>query len=1373
MTAPPPPGHDTAPQVRPGAGLIARRVALAALAVVAGLAVLIAAGAVFLNSQPGHRLITRELQKISIAGGLHVKVDRIDGSIYGRMTLRGVAVSDLQGVFLTSPAITVDWSPLALARRHILLDQLSSPQVTLLRKPALKPAAPNPNKPLIPNIYLTIRRLDLASLTLMPPVTGDQRRLSIAGAVDLANGRARLDLSAQARGVDGRPAGDSAVIRLDADPKADRLRLQAHVAGPKGGIIDRLLHLDAPAVFDLRGSGGWRDWRGQARATVGGDGVLNADLFARSGRFRAAGRLVPGRVVKAAAKLADPSLAFDITASMKQRNLQLDARLSSPQMTAHALGGADLGRNLFHDFRLDLRLADPSALSSALSGRDLRLSLRLDGPWASPLVDYDLNAPSLGFGKITAQGVSASGRSQLQGGGTVRIPVHLTASRISGLTRSGGPLTDVRLDGPVTLARNGKVSADLQLRTARMSGRLTLQGSTRTGAYAGSIKASVGAGLVNQLGLGGVLGGPVTLSADLTRSRTVTIGLSRLQLSSPKLRVTQGELAYLANGQVRANLQAVSSTFGPLHLTAGGTLKALNARLSAPNPKLPVPVTGVTAQVTPAPGGGYLITANGASPYGPLSVNAVLQTGKGTMAIDLRRAQLGGLGITGRVVRTAAGPFSGVLRVSGDGLSGAIGLSAAGKAQAADVRLRAMNARLPLSTPVLIRAGTLSAHAVLTPGAPSFRLDADLRGLTRGSLTLARAQAQGGYVNGAGRATVSARGDGGEPFRIAADAQFTRDLIRLTAEGRANGVPFRTQAPAQITRQGGVWRLAPTTLLVRRGELQVSGSYGAGLALQARLNGLDLRLLNAADPSLGVSGKVNGTAQLNLPKGSGDASGRLALQIVGLTRTGATAVSEPVDINVVGALAGAGADADAVMRRGGAVIGRMKAHLAMTPSGPLAQRIRTAQLSGGIRYNGPAEALWSMTGSSKIGISGPIAIGADVSGRTDRPQIRGVVRASDLEIADSQFGTQIRSVAIDGQFAGTRLQLNRLAGTTPGGGTISASGYADLSSANGWPVDVTVELARAQLASSDDLGARVSGTLKVTNSKAKGPLISGDLTVDDARYQVARQGQAQVADLEGVHWKGQSLPTKAQETASSGPPSRWKLDIRVRAPNQIVVNGMGLQSEWSADLHVVGDLAHPMIIGDVRSIRGSYSFAGRRLSLGDSVIHFGGSSPPDPTLNITASDEVNGVTATINIGGTAKNPQISFTSTPGLPEDEVLSQLLFGSSQPSLSPLQALQLASSLNALRGGHGLNPLAKLSRGAGLQNLRIVGPNAATGQGPGLGAGKYITDKIYVDIVTDVRGFTATQVEIALTNALSILSQVSTQGATSGSLSYTHRY
>jgi translocation and assembly module TamB len=231
------------------------------------------------------------------------------------------------------------------------------------------------------------------------------------------------------------------------------------------------------------------------------------------------------------------------------------------------------------------------------------------------------------------------------------------------------------------------------------------------------------------------------------------------------------------------------------------------------------------------------------------------------------------------------------------------------------------------------------------------------------------------------------------------------------------------------------------------------------------------------------------------------------------------------------------------------------------------------------------------------------------------------------------------------------------------------------------------------------------------------------------------------------------------------------LNLHLRAPGRIFVSGMGLEAEWSTDMRVTGTAGSPSVVGELDLVRGTYSFAGKDLDLDNSSnVTFDGGAPTNPVLAITATTTVNAITATIAITGRAQLPQIAFTSTPALPQDEVLSQLLFGSSVTSLSPTEAIQLAAALNSLRGsGGGFNPLGKLRSVAGFDRLRIVGANAQTGQGTSVAAGKYLARNVYVEVITDARGFTATQLEIALSKALSILSSTGTFGGSNASLRY----
>jgi translocation and assembly module TamB len=118
--------------------------------------------------------------------------------------------------------------------------------------------------------------------------------------------------------------------------------------------------------------------------------------------------------------------------------------------------------------------------------------------------------------------------------------------------------------------------------------------------------------------------------------------------------------------------------------------------------------------------------------------------------------------------------------------------------------------------------------------------------------------------------------------------------------------------------------------------------------------------------------------------------------------------------------------------------------------------------------------------------------------------------------------------------------------------------------------------------------------------------------------------------------------------------------------------------------------------------------------------------------------------------------------------------MLFGNSIAELSPIQAVQLASSLNSLRsGGGGLNPLGVLQSATGISRLRIVAPDSTSGRGTAIAAGKYITNDVYVEIVTDARGYTASQIEITLARGLSVLSQVGSFGGSNVNVRYKKDY
>jgi translocation and assembly module TamB len=333
-----------------------------------------------------------------------------------------------------------------------------------------------------------------------------------------------------------------------------------------------------------------------------------------------------------------------------------------------------------------------------------------------------------------------------------------------------------------------------------------------------------------------------------------------------------------------------------------------------------------------------------------------------------------------------------------------------------------------------------------------------------------------------------------------------------------------------------------------------------------------------------------------------------------------------------------------------------------------------------------------------------------------------------------------------------------------------------MSSAQGFPTQLGIDMERAQVASSQSLSARATGQLRIVNGAGQPPTISGRISLPETHYQIAYQANAQVATLTGIRRK----PALGRERISGAPepmqsvPSNWRLDVQVVADNKIYVNGMGLNSEWAADIRVGGTSGAPAITGGVSLVRGTLGFAGHSFDISRGRLRFTGGAMTDPDLNIVASGEVSDVTIEITISGTASNPQIAMTSTPNLPQDELMARILFGNSVGELSAMQAVQLAASLNSLRGGGGgLNPLGVLQSASGIDRIRILGSDEATGRGTALAVGQYITNDVYVEIITDARGYTATQLEIALSRALSLLSQVGSFGGSSVNLRYRKDY
>ena len=242
---------------------------------------------------------------------------------------------------------------------------------------------------------------------------------------------------------------------------------------------------------------------------------------------------------------------------------------------------------------------------------------------------------------------------------------------------------------------------------------------------------------------------------------------------------------------------------------------------------------------------------------------------------------------------------------------------------------------------------------------------------------------------------------------------------------------------------------------------------------------------------------------------------------------------------------------------------------------------------------------------------------------------------------------------------------------------------------------------------------------------------------------------------------------KAQIEAASrrqkaAPPFDASLDLIVSAPSRIFVRGRGIDAELGGELHLTGSSRDPRANGDFALRRGVFSLGGQRLDFTRGRVFFAGDLA-QPDLDFAAETKAADVTARIAVTGPAAQPVFALSSDPSLPQDEILSRILFKKAAAGLSPFQALQLAQAVAQLSGGAGGPDVFEAARkGLGLDSLDVS--TGASG-GPAVGASRYINDRISVGVKAGAKpADTAATINYDVTRRIKLNGEAGSDGRTS---------
>ncbi|MEW4468527.1 translocation/assembly module TamB domain-containing protein [Parasphingorhabdus sp. JC815] len=1363
------------------------------------LVIAIAAGAYWLDSDSGHSFIIKRVEASAPESGLRIGIGAIEGSIYKEMEVVDLELFDSKGRFFQADRLAVDWNPLAWIFNELNISDAVLFKARLDRLPQL--IETQKDTPLLPgfNIYLGAFRAD--NLILGKAITGEEQRADLVGAIDIRAGRAMVALDAATT-----RSGDKINLILNAEPERERFDLNAEVTAPIGGAIASYLKLQRDFAITLSGKGDWTKWDGQLFVKSSDEPLAEIILEARNGLFgydgNIASALLPSGLAR---KLAAPRLALNGTASIEERLATIDLEVGSSAATLNATGGIDLARNALDALRVDFVLRNPQALTSNMRAQDLNLKMLLNGKFSQLRYRYLLTAPQLAFGKTLLGKVEASGEGRRDDDG-FDIPVELTVGSLSGngdllkrLLSGFNGKAFLRLEKDRIFADNAAITT----KTAR--GTADIVAYLATGEFRIGINAQAGKFSIEDVGITDILAsidlkpgsGGLLLTGDARASlrrfdnvflRQLAGGLPVVKtglllgndgkLRFPDLNIRAPELRFAGSGvQQSAELFAFSGNgehdqYGRFKLDLKGALDRPNIAVLLESPLPAAGLSAVQLNLEPIKDG-FSFTAAGGSTLGPFDGDGTIVTlSESGTEVRVERLQVSDTVAKG-IIRPGDEEddlgLAGNLAISGGGVSGNVLFEPRADRQLIRAKLSAKNARFVGEPPILIRVGSLDADLVLIDEQSDVTASVSAQGISRGDLIIGRISGEARLSNGTGKASFAIAGTRGSTFNFNANADITPDRRVVTGSGLFEGRRIKLQNPLELRRTNSGWTASRTRLTYGNGTARFSGTWGDESSLDLKLDKMPLSLVDIMGGDLGLGGEANGTVKLS-QTGSQMPSGEARLTIRSLTRSGLVLTSTPVDLGLNIALSSRNAAARGIIKSQSRTIGRFQGRISGFGRDNWRSELLHRPLFAQARFNGAADALWRLTGVETFDLTGPMAINADVHGSLANPQISGQIRTNDARLESPLTGTVITGIKAQGQFNGSRLVLPDITGSTRGGGSVSGSGSFNFAVAAGEGIGIKLNLSakNARLIARDDFAATVTGPIRIA-SNADGGLISGDVTLNRSFFQFGNASET----VNLPQFKVREINRRADERPPVVRSRPWRFALSANAPSRLQVEGLGLDSEWRANLEVSGPVDNFAMRGSAELIRGNYTFAGRRFQLERGRIRFVGNRPPNPVLDIEAEANLTGLNATINVTGSGNSPNIAFNSVPALPQDELLSRILFGASISDLSAPEAVQLAAAVASLNSGGGIDPINALRKAVGLDRLRILPSDNDRGQGTSIAAGKYIFRRAYVELITDGKGYSATTLEFQITRWLSILSSISTLGRQSANIQVSKDY
>ena len=1288
---------------------------LLAVPVLAVVAVLILA-----NTDPGRRLI--QDRAASLTGGM-VRIDGLGGRFPDALRVSQIQVWDAKGPYVTISGLTLDWSPLTLLRRTARIDRLQADRLDFSRLPESESQTSSSGGSFSLPVRIDLRHLHIDQAVIGAPVAGTEATLALDGAATLptaTEGTIQLDV----RRLDspGHYALDANItpLAIQATVKADE---------PAKGLISSIANLPDLGAISVQVSVDGPQQALDTHVTLTAGALTASALGAVDLDHQAADLTVtakapamtPAPGVSWRSVLVDATVHGPFTRPDAKGTIKIEALhaggIEIGDLTADVTGNA--GQVALHATVRDLHVPGPKPDIFAAAPVTLDVTAGLDAPdrpvtfaIRHPLVTADGAAKTEGVQQFQAHLVlpdlatlAAAGGADISGNTDLDIQAEIkdgttTASAKGRIAILGGmaPL-------PALIGENGRVdlAASIHGQDITLS-RLVVNGK--------ALDMSARGGLSNE-----------TIDANWT------IALSDLSALQPQL---SGKINAMGHAGGKLNDLAVQAEIGADLAAKGYSSGHITARVDA---------TGLPTAPRAT------INADGTLLDAPLSLAFTADQADGAVKVGISQAswkslQAGGaLSLTPQAVIPTGrlhidlGRLADMEPLLGRPISGQANATLDSDDKTAKLTLTVRDVVVPGTVAV----GKAAIDATITDpaGRPSVDATVTAEGIAAGTAKSVSARiAAKGPIDALGITIVAdAPQVAGGPAKLTtAGTLNARDRTLAVARMEASWKQqvLKLLAPAEFSFADGV-AMDRLRLGFRQAELTVSGSAGNTLDLTATLRNLPADIGAIVNPAFAADGAI--AADVRLTGTSARPEATVKLTATGVRQRQGPGRALPVaNLTANVALIGISVRIDSKLTAG-------PSHVAVTGSALLSQGGALDLKTDGRVDLTMLDPLLTAQGRRA---RGTVVLDAAITGTTAAPLVLGSAELRNGDVTDHTVGAHINDLEATIQAQGDTIRLTRFKGKA-GPGTLSGSGSASL--AGTMPVDLRFMADNARPLSTDLMSALIDANLTVQGD-LKGDLqAGGTVHVRRADIRIPDKLPPSVAVLPVRNANAPAAPP-----AEAAPPSTIALNLTLNAPQQVFIRGRGLDAELGGTIHVRGTASNPTPDGGFQLRRGTISVVGTTLTFTEGSITFSGAGIADPSVHFVATSTTAAIVATLTVSGTVQALKITLSSVPDLPQDEILSQLLFNTSTAKLSPFQLAQIAAALASLSGAApGFDPLEQLRNTFGLDRLSV---GSSRSGGPTLEAGRYLARGVYLGAKQSASGSgTQATVQIDLAKGLKL--------------------